>query len=72
NEQNWNFMESLLPFGQQNPEPTILLRDINLAILQQNFNIEYNSMNIPSDRSGDALISWKAARTIRILDFDGK
>ncbi|MDP2172908.1 MAG: DHH family phosphoesterase [Candidatus Cloacimonadaceae bacterium] len=69
NEENWNFMESLLPFGQQNPEPAILLRNIDLAILQQRFDIDYNSMNIPVDRSGDALINWKGLRTIRILDF---
>lgn len=69
-EHNWRMMEYLLPFGQQNPEPLIMLPDTSIETLQQHLGIEYNSVSIPADKTADLLINWKSPSSVRIIDYD--
>lgn len=66
----WREIELLLPFGQQNPEPLILLENATLEDLQQIFQIEYNSHSIPRGRRGQVLVHWKAPGSVRIISFE--
>lgn len=66
---NWELMQMLLPYGMQNPEPLLMIRDTSLAALQQSFQLEYNSVNIPPSKALDILFHWKSPGSIRIMDF---
>lgn len=69
NAQTWAALELLLPFGQQNPEPVISLREVNIDDLQLNFTVEFGGVSIPSGKTGNAIVHWKNPQTIRILSF---
>jgi len=66
---NWEYMNDLLPFGMQNPEPLLMLSGTSLSALQQHYQIEYNSVNIPSAKELDIIFHWKSPGSIRIMDF---
>jgi single-stranded-DNA-specific exonuclease len=66
---NWRGMELLLPFGQQNQEPRILVPDTSLERLQQRFQFEHGSLAVPVGKTGDVLLLWRAPRTVKILSF---
>lgn len=68
--EDWQEIELLLPFGQQNPEPLILLENATLEDLQQLFQIEHNSHTIPRGKKGHALVNWKAPESVRIISFE--
>ncbi len=69
NLRNWQDLELLLPFGQQNSEPVIMISSTSLAELQQLFSIEYNSADLPPGKRGKVLLNWKSPQSIRILSF---
>lgn len=66
---NWRGLELLLPFGQQNPEPLILVKDADHNQLQKAFSFEHGSISLPAGQTGDVLLNWKAPRTVKILAF---
>lgn len=63
----WESLEILLPFGQQNPEPQIRVRNTNLDALQQHFNIEHGSAAQNQRGNMDAILSWRGIRSVRVL-----
>jgi single-stranded-DNA-specific exonuclease len=65
----WRELELLLPFGQQNPEPVILIRNVSVDDLQKRFNIENCGSNLRSGEQGEAIVSWKGPQTVRLLEF---
>ncbi len=68
-EENWLDLEFLLPFGQQNPEPRILIENILWDELQQAFNLEYGSQQAQPGKRGNALVHWKGRGFLRVLSF---
>jgi single-stranded-DNA-specific exonuclease len=72
NHRNWMDLEQLLPFGQQNSEPVILVRNTSLSQLQNLFTIDYNSTSIPMGKTGDVYLQWKNPQGVRILAFQEK
>ncbi|HPN39992.1 MAG TPA: DHH family phosphoesterase [Candidatus Cloacimonadota bacterium] len=66
---NWNYIQQLLPFGMQNPEPLLMLQSTTLLSLQQHYQIEYNSVNIPSSKELDIIFHWKSPGSIRVMDY---
>ncbi|MBW6514842.1 MAG: DHH family phosphoesterase, partial [Candidatus Syntrophosphaera sp.] len=71
NRENWKHLELLLPFGQQNPEPRLLLQNVTPEELLPLFTIEHNSHPLPPGRQSDVLINWKAPNTLRIIALHG-
>lgn len=65
----WRELELLLPFGQQNPEPVILIRNVSADDLQKRFNIENCGSNLRTGGQGEAIVSWKGLQTVRLLEF---
>jgi single-stranded-DNA-specific exonuclease len=65
----WRELELLLPFGQQNPEPVILIRNVSADDLQKRFNIENCGSNLRTGGQGEAIVSWKGPQTVRLLEF---
>lgn len=69
NQKNWQLLEQFLPFGQQNNEPVIMIKNTSLEQLQNLFNLEYNSSGIPSGKSGNVYVQWKSPQSVRVLAF---
>lgn len=66
---NWHQIELLLPWGMQNPEPVLALKNVSLAELQSRVTLDNNSLSISDHKRYDLIISWKNSGLIRILDF---
>ncbi|HOZ00482.1 MAG TPA: DHH family phosphoesterase [Candidatus Syntrophosphaera sp.] len=66
---NWRDLEYLLPFGQQNPEPRILVPQASLDALQGVFILEHGSLGIPPGKTGAATVHWKGRNSARVLAF---
>ncbi|MFA5510295.1 MAG: hypothetical protein WC228_05460, partial [Candidatus Cloacimonadaceae bacterium] len=67
--QNWELYQKLLPFGIQNPEPLLLVQKTTIAALQNQFQLEYNSVNMPSAQQLDVVIHWKGPANIRVMGY---
>ncbi len=65
NAENWQKVESLLPWGQQNPEPVLLVKEISYSDFSA-FSIDNGSEHIPRDSKVDCLIMWRSQNQIRI------
>ncbi|MCB5224132.1 MAG: DHH family phosphoesterase [Candidatus Cloacimonadaceae bacterium] len=64
---NWSGLELLLPFGQQHPEPRILVKNVRLAEIQKLFTFDHGSRGLPPDKTVDIQLYWKAPRLVKIL-----
>ncbi len=69
-ETNWRQLELLLPFGQQNPEPRLLIPETSLEELQAAFSLDSASLALPPSGKVDVHIHWKAPATLRVLAFE--
>jgi single-stranded-DNA-specific exonuclease len=69
NESNWAKLELLLPYGQMNPEPSVLLKNVNKTILNEHLSLDHSGITLPSHERGDAVVLWKSAGLIRVLSW---
>lgn len=69
NRENWKKLELLLPWGQMNPEPTLLIRDVSHARLLENVNLDNSGMDIPHHGCGDAIALWKTPNMLKVLSW---
>ncbi|MDD4223691.1 MAG: DHH family phosphoesterase [Candidatus Cloacimonetes bacterium] len=67
---NWRGLELLLPFGQQHPEPRIMVKNTSLEELQKTFLFEHGSNSFPLGKTGNVLLHWKAPKLVKILSFE--
>jgi single-stranded-DNA-specific exonuclease len=67
--ENWNKLEVLLPWGQMNPEPTIMLRNVTRAGLLDKLSLDHSGVDVPHSGSGDAIVLWKGAGMIKVLNW---
>ncbi|MDD2331784.1 MAG: DHH family phosphoesterase [Candidatus Cloacimonetes bacterium] len=67
--ENWDRMQKLMPFGQQNCDPVLLCRSINATDITNTFNIENGSIIIPQNKTLDILFNWKSQTSIKIIDW---
>lgn len=65
NPATWQKLELLLPWGQQNPEPSLLVRAINYADIS-GWNMDGGSLHLPKERRVDCLLTWRGPAQIRI------
>ena len=66
---NWRGLELLLPYGQQHPEPGILVKGVRLDELQRLFLLEHGSNIPPSGQSVDLVLNWKGPKLVKIISF---
>jgi len=69
NDENWEILQWMLPWGQMNPEPCFLLKDVSASSLQQHFSLEMNGSHLPHDLRTDIVVQWKGRRTLRVMDY---
>lgn len=66
----WKQYESLLPFGQKNPEPLIRIPFVTVSELSAKFNLEFSCRTVPQEKKVDVNVNWKNYGVIRIIDFE--
>lgn len=66
---SWYELEKLLPYGQENPEPLILVRNTTVKHLNERFSLDSCSKKIEEDGNLNIVIQLKNANLIRILDY---
>ncbi|MCK7532229.1 MAG: hypothetical protein MZV63_14975 [Marinilabiliales bacterium] len=44
----WNEAEILIPYGQENPEPVVLVKGCTLGQLEERFSIDNRSLSVPT------------------------
>ena len=64
----WHELDSLMPYGQENPEPVIVVKDCSLAQLAERFSLDNNSIHVPSEGQWDFALKLKSANLVKILD----
>ena len=64
-EGTWESLELLLPWGQKNPEPTLLVKGLSYSDLSP-WNLDNGSVHLTKDKAADCLILWRSANQIRI------
>ena len=69
NSENWQGLVYLLPFGQQNPEPEILVENCRLEEMRDSFALDFNAGKLPFGLIGNARVNWKAPNQLRVLAF---
>ncbi|MFO7660279.1 MAG: DHH family phosphoesterase [Candidatus Cloacimonadaceae bacterium] len=65
----WFDLERLLPFGQENPEPIILVKDCTVKQLNERFSIDSCSPKIQETGKLNIVIQLKNPNLIKILDY---
>jgi len=66
---NWRDLEILMPWGQMNQEPTLLIKDTNRSKLLEYVSLDNSGMDIPYSGSGDAVVRWKAPNMVKVLSW---
>jgi len=69
NSDNWRKLEVLLPWGQQNPEPAILIRNTSKAELNSCISLDNNGKELPPKEKGDAVVLWKTPNLVKVLSW---
>lgn len=65
----WAELESLMPYGQENNEPVIVIADTSLNQLSERFSFDSNSHHIQSDARLDVAVIMKNANLLKIVDY---
>lgn len=66
---NWKNLELLLPWGQMNPEPTLLLKNITRSELLEFVNLDNSGVNIPHHGKGNVIAKWKSPNMLKVLSW---
>jgi single-stranded-DNA-specific exonuclease len=65
----WYETEILIPYGQENPEPIILVTGCKIGQLMERFSIDNRSISVPTDPIFNIAIQLKGSNLIKILDY---
>lgn len=72
NLENWKDLELLMPWGQMNPEPTLLLKDATKSGLLDQVSLDNGGLEFPASGKGDAIVLWKAPGMVKIIAWKEK
>lgn len=67
---SWHELEILLPFGQENPEPVMVIQDTTLNQIKEDFATDLCGHDIPADVTCNIAIQWKNTNQVKVLDFN--
>lgn len=62
----WQNLEIMLPWGQQNPEPSLLLNHVKISDLNGQWNLDSGGITHPRDQYMDCIALWRAPNQLRI------
>lgn len=63
----WQDLELLLPWGQQNPEPVLKIKDLKAEDLSGKWNLDGGSLRLARNLQQDCIVMWRGASQLRIL-----
>jgi single-stranded DNA-specific DHH superfamily exonuclease len=63
----WKQLERLLPWGQKNAEPTLLIKNLSVNDLVGTWSLDSGSLHLGKDQQADCLALWRGEKQIRIL-----
>ena len=66
-ESAWQSLELLLPWGQENPEPVLRIKELKAADLSGNWNLDSSSLRLARAAKRDCIAMWRGASQLRIL-----
>lgn len=66
-EEAWERLELLLPWGQMNPEPTLLIKGLSKADLEDYWIVDGGGLRLNDSMPYDVLALWRNPNQIRIL-----
>ncbi|MCK9556828.1 MAG: DHH family phosphoesterase [Candidatus Cloacimonetes bacterium] len=67
NQEQWQKLEIMLPWGQKNPEPTLLIRGLKVSEMAGSWNLDCGGLHLMKDKEYDCLVLWRSANQLRIL-----
>jgi len=67
--ETWHALEVLMPWGQMNPEPVLLLRRVTKAQIMESVTLDNGGIDVPNTGCGDALIMWKSPNIVKVLTW---
>lgn len=66
---NWKDLEILMPWGQMNQEPVLMLRQTSKARLLEQVSLDSSGLELPSQGAMDIVITWKAPNLVKVLSY---
>ncbi|OQY37359.1 MAG: hypothetical protein B6226_05275 [Candidatus Cloacimonetes bacterium 4572_65] len=72
NKDIWNDLDFMLPFGQENSEPVIMIKGFNAAKVDKTINIEYNQHKLKSSVTYDLMVQICHNGSMKVLDIKGE
>ena len=66
---NWKDLEILMPWGQMNQEPVLMLRQTSKARLLEQVSLDSSGLELPSQGAMDIVITWKAPNLAKVLSY---
>lgn len=65
----WHELDLIMPYGQENPEPVLVITDVNLELLSDRFSLDSNSIHLPQEGKWDVALQLKGSNLIKLLDY---
>jgi len=69
NNKLWHDLDILMPYGQENPEPVILVKDCTIEQLADRFSFDNSSVHITYEGKCDIALQLKGTNLVKILDY---
>jgi hypothetical protein len=63
----WQNLEILLPWGQQNPEPMLLIHNVHQSDFSGVWNVDIGNNSMPKDVGFDCVAMWRSINQLRIM-----
>ncbi len=65
----WQELDILIPYGQENPEPVLVINNCTIELLSDKFNVDNCGINLPNEGLWNIALQLKSANLLKILDY---
>ncbi len=65
----WEKLEYMLPWGQMNSEPQLLLRGVSAKDFNPYWNFDYSGLKLPEEGEFDIIALWKNPNQLKIIQI---
>lgn len=66
---SWYDLEILIPYGQENTEPILVVKNCSIGLLSEKFSVDNCGINVPQDGLWNIALQLKSANLLKIIDF---
>lgn len=68
-EKNWRSLEVLLPWGQMNPEPVVMIRNTSRQKLLGYLSLDNGGTELPGNHIVDVVGTWKTMGMLKVISW---